>query len=330
MKNMKRYLTILIMICLIVNVFLTSCSSQKERMSTVSYSENEVKMPEGVDEVFDIKQIGKKTVRIVGLNESGTIGTVWDSVDEGRSWTQISTFTRNIKINKTKGITTEIAGYLSPKGQIFCVISEWQEGNDSKHKETYYIVENEQIKKININLARVEGGDNGVYNAEFANDGSLIIQDGFGQMYKVNQNTGKVQFTFLSEQMMDIFNPFSLYEDLMYIYTDKGLKAYSIKTGKEEKVDDSIKDFQGLEKKSIDYQRANFMVTDMKDDLVVYSIDQQGLKLYQNGKVKLLLEGNQLCLKSGMTSIYDFIRCDKRGLFLIAQTMNGSKLYHYR
>ncbi|MCI9141962.1 MAG: hypothetical protein HFH87_04975 [Lachnospiraceae bacterium] len=116
----------------------------------------------------------------------------------------------------------------------------------------------------------------------------------------------------------------------VYIYTDKGLKAYSIKTGKEEKVDDSIKDFQELEKESIDYQRANFMVTDMKDDLVVYSIDQQGLKLYQNGKVKLLLEGNQLCLKSGMTSIYDFIRCDKRGLFLIAQTMNGSKLYHYR
>lgn len=53
---MKRYLTILIMICLIINVFLTSCSSQKEKMSTVSYSENEVKMPEGVDEVFDIKQ----------------------------------------------------------------------------------------------------------------------------------------------------------------------------------------------------------------------------------------------------------------------------------
>lgn len=49
-----------------------------------------------------------------------------------------------------------------------------------------------------------------------------------------------------------------------------------------------------------------------------------------NGKVKLLLEGNQLCLKSEMTSIYDFIRSDKRGLFLIAQTMNGSKLYHYR
>lgn len=72
------------------------------------------------------------------------------------------------------------------------------------------------------------------------------------------------------------------------------------------------------------------MVTDMEDNLAVYSIDQQGLKFYQNGKVKLLLEGNQLCLKSKMTSIYDLIRGDKSGLFLIAQTMNGSKLYNYR
>lgn len=219
------------MICLIPNVFLTACSSQKEKIPTLSYSENEVKMPEGVDKVFDIKQIGNKTVRIVGLNESGIIGTVWDSVDGGKSWTQISTFTRNIKINKTKGITTEIAGYLSPKDEIFCVISEWQEGNDSNHKETYYIVENEQIKKININLARMEEGDNGVYNAEFANDGSLIIQDGFGQLYKVNQKTGKVQFTFLSEQMMDIFNPFSLYEDLIYIQI-KALKLILSRQGK--------------------------------------------------------------------------------------------------
>lgn len=327
---MKRCLMILIMVCLITNIVLISCSFQKEKMSTLSYNENEVKMPEGVDEVFDIKQIGNKTVRIVGLNESGTIGTVWDSTDEGKSWTQVSTFTKNIKLNKNKGITTEIAGYLSPKEQIFCVISEWQEGNDSNHKETYYIVENEQIKKININLARGEDGDNGVYNAEFANDGSLIIQDGFGQLYKVSQETGKVQFTFLSEKMMDIFNPFSLYDDLIYIYTDKGLKAYSIETGKEEKVSDSIKNFQELKKDSIDYQRANFMVTEMEGDLVVYSIDEQGLKLYQNGKVKLLLEGNRLCLKNKMASIYDFIRGDKSGLFLIVQTMNGSKLYNYR
>lgn len=128
---------------------------------------------------------------------------------------------------------------------------------------------------------------------------------------------------------MDIFNPFSLYDDLIYVYTNKGLKAYSIETGKEEKVSDSIKEFQELEKDSIDYQRANFMVTEMENDLVVYSIDQQGLKLYQNGKAKLLLEGNQLCLKNKMVSVYDFIRCDKGGLFLIVQTMNGSKLYNY-
>lgn len=241
---MKKYITVVILLCLMTGILLTSCSSGQKQTETGSWQEHEVKLPEGVHGIFDIRLMENGTVRIAGLDDAGTTGTVWDSDDEGKSWRHVSTFTKNIRMNQADGITTEISGYLSPRNQVFCVAAEWEDGNDFTHKERYYIVENEKSREIRIDLEAAEGSDNGVYHAEFAEDGSLIIQDGFGQLYKVNPQTGKVEFTFLSGSVMDLFNPISLYEDRLYTYTDKGLKVYSLKTGKKEEADDAIKDFQ--------------------------------------------------------------------------------------
>ena len=327
---MKKYITAVILFCLMTGILLTSCSSGQKQTETGSWQEHEVKLPEGVHGIFDIRLMENGTVRIAGLDDAGTTGTVWDSDDEGKSWRHVSTFTKNIRMNQAEGITTEISGYLSPRNQVFCVAAEWEDGNDFTHKERYYIVENEKSREIRIDLEAAEGSDNGVYHAEFAEDGSLIIQDGFGQLYKVNPQTGKVEFTFLSGSVMDLFNPISLYEDRLYTYTDKGLKVYSLKTGKKEEADDAIKDFQELQKEDIDYQRAGFMVTRTQDGPAVYSIDAHGLKLYQQGKAKVLLEGNRLCLKDKTAAVYDCIDAGRSGLFFIVQTMKGGKLYHYR
>lgn len=331
-KKKKGILISFIAMCILLVLSCSACNdnNKEEETSKVSFIEQEVVLPEDIDVVFDIEKRRDGTLELVGFNEDLTKGTVWESKDKGDSWEKISEFTKKLKIEETTDTIPEAAGYISPKGEVLSVVVNWDKQDDSMDFfEETYLIKNDQVTKLNLDFSNDEKERNAIYSAAFSENGDLIIEDNEGQLYKVDKTTGKVEMSFLPENLTDISNSFAVDKEVLYALTDKGLKAYSIKSGKELKLnipENSILKIDDIE----DAPRNQIAITSTDSDaLTIASINSEGLFRYTAEGKDLLLPGNKTCLSSSNTTLYDFISLDSETYFLIAQMKGGSKLFKY-
>ncbi|HIT91064.1 MAG TPA: carbohydrate ABC transporter substrate-binding protein, partial [Candidatus Merdenecus merdavium] len=274
-----------------------------------TYKEQVLVLPERVSEITDITVTYDQVIRLAGIDETATYGTIWESADNGDTWNKVWD---SSQVLQEVGVAFEhVEIMLSPDKK--CVISLYI--NDEERSvyfldETYSIIETS--KEFNESIV-----DNKIKTFDWLNQDKVLALS-VSQSYIVEIETGKIT-------KLPACLTYDIADDEIYLLTSDGLKGYSINTGKEITL-------QGA------YQLANEYLLDLKLNSLQMSLMVQGcfftktgdktviylsdfdhiLKIDENGVVALL-DKTKMTIGDQRFYVEEFLSLSKTDEILLAR-----------
>jgi ABC-type glycerol-3-phosphate transport system substrate-binding protein len=334
MKNAKIKIIILCIATISFMLFSGCEKTETEQPNVEGYIETEISFPENIAIAYDMSILPDNTIRLLGYNEDYSVGTIWDSVDNGESWNAVTEFTENIPIDQTKEF--QRSGYLSTTGEILDIVSYWE--NEMNVDNKYYLVNDKNVTEINIDMPDIhEANDSTIKNAvcrvEFSQNGDIFAEDLNGQIYQIDSTSGEITKEYLPDDELGKILDFCMGEESIIILTEDNVLEYQTQSGEEIELDNLLSQFK---KYIIDsdqhdsFMREEFSVQfDGKEAKKILCMNDDGITLFANGKEEKLIEGTHTCMASMSTTIYALQASTDDKIFCIAQTDVGSKLYCY-
>jgi hypothetical protein len=333
MMNVKnKSLRIFILVFFVLVGSFASCK-QAEPTNIVkdSFQERKIKLPDEIGSVFDLCESGNKLL-ISAFDQTGKVGWLWESEDAGETWMKRSTFTDLISRDSTAESESdyEYSAYLSKMGEIFLVSQNWL--SDDTLIEEYFLINGLESRTVPLVLPTKNEISNGIYHAVFSDDGELFAEDLWGQLYRIDKETGTILNAYLPEDTALLTNDFAVSDGDLYVLTDDDLLTYSVQNGAQsektatiDKILSEIETDEGFER--IASRKIN--VSNTEDGPEITYIDTSGIfRFSSDGSSEKLIDGSDTCMYGGGVALYDFERADEK-FFLIVQDQTGSALYRY-
>ena len=125
---------------MLLTTFLTGCSTngteqsdggngtdkgnKTEAAAMGRYLEEDIKLPEGIDNIQALCEMEDDSLRLAGSGEKG--GGVWDTRDQGKTWNKVFDYPEELKGSDTKYVSSVA---LSPKGGAAAIIMDYSNIN---------------------------------------------------------------------------------------------------------------------------------------------------------------------------------------------------------
>lgn len=327
------------------------------------YLEEEVSLPEEMEEALDITRLRDGKIRVLGCDTEMAY-KVWDSADGGTTWEKKGEFT---------GDADEEAIYLmdaalSPAGEAFMI------GYKGETQSCIYMTDQAQFQEVNLELGELdrsfqtEGGavaegssavdvepetesedeaakpepdsksagsgvdmENGLIGVAYATDGTLFGNDYNSKLYKIHPSTGAL------EEFLSDVGSFEIAGDMLLISGTGGNAAlYDAATGEPAPQDqvllDAVKQAGGIESYSTSVKQMLF--ADGLEDNCFYYCSREGIcRHISGGSVnEQIVDGNLNSLGSPDIGLAAMLALED-GKFLVLAKQSagngGSKLLKY-
>lgn len=339
MIGRKGNFYITVFIC-VLGLFLSACNkgvntAKEEKSVDLSnhYNEEKIVLPEGVVNISDVIVLNTGALRIAGTDTEGYNGTIWDSNDNGETWTKVINYTEILAIDDT---ATSVA-YLSSTGEIAVTINKIasadhddddhdEDGDDDMH---YYVLnaagDFRELTNVSAKIRAIL----------FTKAGSLL---GIGankfdfrqQIYALDDKTGEIIKAYYSED--DGVSAFTTSSRQIYMLLNTSeASTVDLTTGKDAKNGKELKNIASdLNLDTLDRPTKIDLNTAKKDDSAdFYVASGNGIYYYSGSKIERLVDAERTFL--GIWWIDKFVAANKKNLFVVANNGEGEQsLLHYR
>ncbi|MBE6034688.1 MAG: hypothetical protein E7222_08320 [Clostridiales bacterium] len=319
-----------IILLFLLLILLSACNNaQIDEKKASIFKQYEIALPAGMELPYDLSTMNDGTIYIAGFNKDWTTGTLWKM--DNKEWKKIFNFTDSIPVNMEAHKEKEASVFILSENQLLYTLSLIQD--NGVIKDFYYVIKDNKATKLSIQLPLLQGNyTNGILIAKRYNSNSFIIEDLTGQLFLIDNQTGKTIQNFTTKNWV---NDFAIYNDNLYALTDNGIETLSIKTGV---ATDPCSSIKYLEKSLItpkSTKSTKFMkqrITIDKDEtskkICTFYIGDEGLKYSTENATKTLLKKKNTFLSDKSAFIYDFERY-KNNYYAIALNEKGSHIFHY-
>lgn len=322
-KRKQIVCTICLLVLLAVCLGMTGCSfeaQEKEQQSEENrYVEQEVKLPSKAGEVLDVKAETGDSLNILCFNKKSIKGSVWNSVDQGKTWDKQGSFGNHLPLEKKDASQRQWRAALSADDEVFL----WAVEEEGK-KQVACVINYRTGETRELQLT-------GITRAEFAPDGALLLQTERGILQKTDPRSGKKLMEFSMEDSYP--NAFSTCGQELYVFTNEKCYGFSLKDGKELPLPEAVEKAAANVDNSINFDSAEPQSFHIKkkgqDQYEVYSMTKDGISLFASEGKRLLLEGSETCLYTNSAWLYGFCKINREHLFAAADSDNGNCLYSY-
>lgn len=290
------------------------------------YLEEELPLPDGVNQLLAVTELEDGAIRCAFLDESWN-PRVFDSTTEGESWEE------RVDIPKLLGMDEYSQGSraaLSRHGEIFASITKVDPEDDSNYQYVqYYIDSQQQVKELV--LENITSNSQSVWQGKFADNGNLYLQVsgcGIQAISREDQSVTKVLEQGKSTTCIGIVG------SRLLAVVDGTIHYYDQTNG------DPLPDETALTEQ-ITAKEENLYITtsqgfpilfleDSQKDQLFY-VNREGMYCYQPGGsiVEQIFDGNLTSLKAPDVQFVDGVY-RKDGSFLLGvATSDGGKLLNY-
>mgnify|MGYP000279103877 FL=1 len=167
---------------MLLTTFLTGCSTngteqsdggngtdkgnKTEAAAMGRYLEEDIKLPEGIDNIQALCEMEDDSLRLAGSGEKG--GGVWDTRDQGKTWNKVFDYPEELKGSDTKYVSSVA---LSPKGGAAAIIMDYsninqQSGQGQVQTEYWTLDDTGKAVQLPVQL----GGNNTEAKSESKSD----------------------------------------------------------------------------------------------------------------------------------------------------------------
>jgi ABC-type glycerol-3-phosphate transport system substrate-binding protein len=331
-KNVTRIFIVALVVLIGTN--LISCG-QRETMRNDEnrFQETKINLPDEIGAAFDLCET-ENGLLLSAFDEAGNTGRLWITENDGETWTKLSTFTDLLDIDKSKESSQnqrDTSAYLSKTGEIFFVSQNWID--EDTVVEECYLISGDKVHKLPIELPLENKKGNAIYHAIFSDKGELVAEDIWGQIYRIDKETGSIVQSYLPEDTTLLVNDFTLAGDTLYVLTNNDVFMYSVQDGVPKEKDATMRKIasemgadEGFER--IAQRKIKVTHTDAEPEITY--IDTSGIfRFSTDGSSEKLIDGSDTCLYGGDVALYDFEKTKDDKLFLLVSDEVGSSLYRY-
>ena len=336
MKVKKTIRTIgLIFVTLCSFVFLLACEKQSEVKTTGGYMEEKIKLPSKADLVTSLIRLDDGTLRMLGW--IGDDEAVWDSSDEGNSWTQYTNISKTLKVNPNERLYT--MSWLLSTGKIITKVTQFSDDETGAMLpiEVYAIESDKNSKKIEVELPPYENdcgcaGDthdhpelpNDFYDVQFPDNERILVSDANGQIHLVNMETGEIERSYgeLGVYAYGI-RSFVIFKNSIIVLMGNDSKVYDIDSG--EVINNEMANLlQGIE--------TDFVASHMEDDTekILYSVNEVELRRVGEGEENTqLLDYTKTSFAGKYPTILSVVPNGEQGFFVAVECLGEAEIYKY-
>lgn len=231
------------------------------------YMESEISLPEGMAQINDGKVLEDGKIRILGMTETGS--GVWESADEGATWSQPYAWPEELA-GDSKVI---ICGAIADDGSVLCGVS------DMEGEVTYAKLDREgQYTQVPLQLPestmQIEGLPDSVYWIRYGQEGKWLVQRiGEDRIFLIDDANGEVVRTYNEEE--DEVSYWWKTGGTVLVFSSDEVRGYDYETGKETELDEVFKD-------ELENHKENLNLTDATSYPLAACEGEEGVLYYCN------------------------------------------------
>lgn len=198
-QKRKTFLSFLLIMLLTIGSFIGCSNSSVEEITSEKkqqtakgrFLEEEMTLPEGIEEIETAGVLADGSLRILTLSQDTTKRLLYSSDDNGKTWKEQ---TLPDELDAQKCIYIYRAAF-SVTGQLF-VSGDFE--NDEGNFENWFFDTDGSGKQLSISFPKTDtenkedGWDNFVTDAVFSENGNLYIADVKGQAYQIDTKSGDI------------------------------------------------------------------------------------------------------------------------------------------
>ncbi|MDD3278051.1 MAG: extracellular solute-binding protein [Lachnospiraceae bacterium] len=292
-----------------------SAARSGEKVSNTSqamgrYLEEELPLPEGLDEVQDLILLDDGSYEIAGCNNS-TMQYLRYKMTDGASWTDVGV-PEAINSGELNANGESLTLCLAPAGDILVTASSYDEEQGSLTETFTYFDPQGQKQLLDIQVPQDKNPGNNVYKARFTQSGQLFVQD-YGRVnYEIDKATGAILKTYDADGA-DILLSAPAGNRWVIVTADQVL-CYDISTG-EELPKDSVLSQQIMERKeslgdSSGSSEGILFAGDQKDGL--FYCDRRGIYYHAAGGsvCEQMVDGQLVSLSNPTTMLQKLLKSE--------------------
>ncbi|WP_027295101.1 ABC transporter substrate-binding protein [Robinsoniella sp. KNHs210] len=312
------------------------------------YQEEEMKLPEGLSQIMSMSKLADGGVRILANNEKNKPG-IWDSKDNGSTWTKVKDLTGDI----VKSDSRIIASAVSATGESAVVlIGEINETGEVPIN--YWIIDKDgNTSELPINLPQsvqnnpTEGKNgemqadsyaNRIVEVSYTDSGKLLGLDQENTIHLFDSKTGEITKKFSVVAKENYIISYQAIGDVLIVATDKEVQLFNLSTGEQMEKEVALNDqiFKGKDESDImqmlSIEGSPFLFAKGKDDKSVFFGSKDGMYSYSIGGnvIEQVINGSLTSMGNPKFSFVSIIALED-GSFLVAGTdgFDTYKLYKY-
>lgn len=366
-----------VMAAMLLTTFLTGCSTNGTEQSDGSngtdkgnkteaaamgrYLEEDIKLPEGIDNIQALCEMEDDSLRLAGSGEKG--GGVWDTRDQGKTWNKVFDYPEELKGSDTKYVSSVA---LSPKGGAAAIIMDYsninqQSGQGQVQTEYWTLDDTGKAVQLPVQL----GGNNTEAKSESKSDaqseGETTNQQGGqsvslhdlqylntwkytpdnqlagigvdGKIYIIDSASGALIKSIDNSEAY--FSNIGFVGNTLVAYASNGVYYYDMATGnsmeKDAVLNEQLTDENAAGGIFFGGGGSDVLLQGGKEDNILYFCNKEGIfRHVLNGNVSEQLVDGSLNSMSDPSVMFSDVAAMKDGTFFLAFTKNnGNNLVRY-
>ncbi|WP_394920146.1 ABC transporter substrate-binding protein [uncultured Robinsoniella sp.] len=362
---------------MLLTTFLTGCSTngteqsdggngtdkgnKTEAAAMGRYLEEDIKLPEGIDNIQALCEMEDDSLRLAGSGEKG--GGVWDTRDQGKTWNKVFDYPEELKGSDTKYVSSVA---LSPKGGAAAIIMDYsninQQSGQGQVQTEYWTLDdtgkavqlpvqlggnNTEAKSESKSDAQSEGettnqqGGQGVslHDLQYLNtwkytpDNQLAGIGVDGKIYIIDSASGALIKSIDNSEAY--FSNIGFVGNTLVAYASNGVYYYDMATGnsmeKDAVLNEQLTDENAAGGIFFGGGGSDVLLQGGKEDNILYFCNKEGIfRHVLNGNVSEQLVDGSLNSMSDPSVMFSDVAAMKDGTFFLAFTKNnGNNLVRY-
>lgn len=365
-----------VMAAMLLTTFLTGCSTNgteqsdggngtdkgnKTEAAMGRYLEEDIKLPEGIDNIQALCEMEDDSLRLAGSGEKG--GGVWDTRDQGKTWNKVFDYPEELKGSDTKYVSSVA---LSPKGGAAAIIMDYsninqQSGQGQVQTEYWTLDDTGKAVQLPVQL----GGNNTEAKSESKSDaqteGETTNQQGGqsvslhdlqylntwkytpdnqlagigvdGKIYIIDSASGALIKSIDNSEAY--FSNIGFVGNTLVAYASNGVYYYDMATGnsmeKDAVLNEQLTDENAAGGIFFGGGGSDVLLQGGKEDNILYFCNKEGIfRHVLNGNVSEQLVDGSLNSMSDPSVMFSDVAAMKDGTFFLAFTKNnGNNLVRY-
>lgn len=366
-----------VMAAMLLTTFLTGCSTngteqsdggngtdkgnKTEAAAMGRYLEEDIKLPEGIDNIQALCEMEDDSLRLAGSGEKG--GGVWDTRDQGKTWNKVFDYPEELKGSDTKYVSSVA---LSPKGGAAAIIMDYsninqQSGQGQVQTEYWTLDDTGKAVQLPVQL----GGNNTEAKSESKSDaqteGETTNQQGGqsvslhdlqylntwkytpdnqlagigvdGKIYIIDSASGALIKSIDNSEAY--FSNIGFVGNTLVAYASNGVYYYDMATGnsmeKDAVLNEQLTDENAAGGIFFGGGGSDVLLQGGKEDNILYFCNKEGIfRHVLNGNVSEQLVDGSLNSMSDPSVMFSDVAAMKDGTFFLAFTKNnGNNLVRY-